>query len=160
MHQQIRFVPAQSPPDIDPVIEILEDSGIEVLIVGGSNIEHGGEVAIGVEDEYEDKAFDLLAAYRPRRVDVATYWIPANEPLAVLRVIREQARNNQKIAIDSSGVMAIRDVAVGMKQNTERQIPVQIYSNRRPRTEDEVLADDGAIYDDDDIPSDDDPTAA
>jgi hypothetical protein len=126
MHQQVRLSPALSPPDLARVLEIVADAGINIVAVGGSNLEHGGEFAFSVADAATTtKVFDLLRSkgYKPRLADVDLFWL-TNQPGQLLAKVREVAANNK-----ASG-KAIQDIAVG-PPGPDGRIRVEIYSARR-----------------------------
>lgn len=126
MHQQIRVVGAKSPPDLEAVLQVLADAGINIIAVGGSNLEHGGELGFATEHEDQQKALDALttAGYRPRVADVLVCWL-TNEPGSLLDCIRQAAESNRGTG------KGIRDLAIGVP-GPDGRIPVQVYSDRRP----------------------------
>jgi hypothetical protein len=50
VHQQIRSVPALSPPNLADFLTVLADAGINIGGASGSDIESGGEFAFAVHD--------------------------------------------------------------------------------------------------------------
>src|ERR671931_223525 len=87
MHQQIRLtVPSGSPQDLTKVLEALKN--IQIRVVGGSNVEHGGKIAFGVEDNVQTAAEDALKAAKIPFdvVDVEHGYIP-DKPGELLRFI-------------------------------------------------------------------------
>jgi hypothetical protein len=126
MHQQVRLSPALSPPDLARVLEIVADAGINIVAVGGSNLEHGGEFAFSVEDDATtQKVVDLLRSkgYKPRLADVELFWL-TNQPGQLLAKVREVAAGNK-----ASG-KAIQDIAIG-PPGPDGRVRVEIYSARR-----------------------------
>jgi hypothetical protein len=129
MHQQIRLlVPAKSPPNLGDVLQVVADAGINILAVGGSDHEDGGEFGFGVEHDDLPAAKKALedARYRPRIVDVKLCLLD-NQAGALLACVQEARAENQP-----SGKV-IRDIAVGVPDK-DGKIQVQIYSEkpRRP----------------------------
>jgi hypothetical protein len=122
MHQQIRLdVPASSPPNLEAVLQILKDAGINIVAVGGSNVEQGGEFGFAVDHDKQDAALEALrsARLRPRVVDV-TLCLLDNRPGALLECITEANRNHRP------GGRLIRDIAVGVPE-ADGRVPVQVY---------------------------------
>ncbi len=126
MHQQVRLSPALSPPDLERVLKLVADAGINILAVGGSNLEHGGEFAFAVDPDRQQAVVDLLQAngYKPRVADIELFWLTANEPGQLLRCVQQVAAANK-----TSG-KGIQDIAIGAPASDGR-IPIQIYSARR-----------------------------
>jgi hypothetical protein len=122
MHQQIRTVPAKSPPDLRAFLAVLEKAGVNIEAAGGGDVERGGEFAIAVAHGAEDHAMAVLrrAGYQPRLVDVDNYAL-ANSPGQLLASVAEVAAKNAQ-----SGLV-IRDVSIGVPDD-EGRIQVQIYS--------------------------------
>lgn len=121
MHQQIRLaVPRSSPPNLEPVLQVLKDAGINIIAVGGSNLEHGGEFGFAVDHDRQDAALQALrnARLRPRIVDV-TVCLLDNRPGALLECISEANRSHRP------GGRLIRDIAVGIPDD-EGRVPVQV----------------------------------
>lgn len=124
MHQQVRLSPALSPPDLARVLEIVAGAGFNIVAVGGSNVEHGGEFAFSVADAETQTVFDLLKSkgYKPRLADVELFFL-TDQPGQLLAKVREVAADNK-----AKG-RAIQDIAVGPGPNG--QVRVEIYSARR-----------------------------
>jgi hypothetical protein len=124
MHQQIRLVTRLSPPDLAAALQVVADAGINILAVGGSNLEHGGEFGFAVAHEDQAAAVAALEAkrYRPRAVDVTVCWITKNEPGQLLECVRTASNANKGTG------KAIRDIAIGVADDQGR-IPVQIFSD-------------------------------
>lgn len=126
MHQQIRLIPAKSPPDLEGVLTVLAAAGMKILTVGGSDLEHGGEFGFAVGDELHEAAITLLTTngYRPRTADVDFEALDPNDPGALLALI---SRVEQKNRGRGHGV---KDIAVG-PPDENGMIPVQVYSARK-----------------------------
>lgn len=121
MHQQIRLaVPASSPPNLEKVLMVLEDAGINIIAVGGSNVEHGGEFGFAVDHDQQAAAIRALegARLRPRLVDVTTCLLE-NRPGALRDCITSANQGHRPGRL-------IRDIAVGVPDGDGR-VPVQIY---------------------------------
>jgi len=121
MHQQIRLaVPADSPPNLEKVLQVLEDEGINIIAVGGSNVEHGGEFSFAVDHEKQDAALEVLrgARLRPRLVEV-TVCLLENRPGALRDCITSANRGHRPDRL-------IRDIAVGVP-DADGRTPVQLY---------------------------------
>ncbi len=121
MHQQIRVeVPAGSPPNLEAVLQILKDAGINIIAVGGSNVEHGGEFGFAVDHDQQAAAVQALegARLRPRVVDV-TLCLLDNRPGALLECIGQANQGHRPRRL-------IRDIAVGIP-DAEGRVPVQVY---------------------------------
>ena len=71
MHQQVRVVPALSPPDLAALLDVLYRAGVNLVAAGGGNIELGEEFAFVPEDDQFDLAIDALtrAEYQPRLLE-------------------------------------------------------------------------------------------
>ncbi len=124
MHLQIRTVPATSPPDLEAFLGVLAEAGINLLAVGGGDVELGGELAIGVDDDDVDAALLALLhkGYRPRLVEVDHYFVP-NESGQLLEAVRDVRAKNR----DAGRV--IKDVAVGAgTENGVAGVHIQVYS--------------------------------
>ncbi len=125
MHQQVRLSPALSPPDLERVLKIVADAGINIVAVGGSNLEHGGEFGFAVDVDRQQDVVDLLKAqgYKPRVVDVSLFWL-TNQPGQLHACVQQVAAENK-----TSG-KAIQDIAIG-PPGPDGRVPIQIYSARR-----------------------------
>ena len=71
MHLQVRTAPKSSPPDVEKLLGRLAEAGVNLVAVGGSNVEFGGE-----RDSYRQIAI-----------------VQANEPDSDRRYAIEEARN-------------------------------------------------------------------
>src|SRR3954452_17449470 len=71
MHLQVRLVPKSSPADVEKVLERVASAGINLVGIGGSDVEFGGELALVPEEGREDDLVAALKGYSPRvlRVD-------------------------------------------------------------------------------------------
>jgi hypothetical protein len=126
MHQQIRLAPVKSPADLEAPLRVVADAGINILAVGGSNVEHGGEFGFAVDHDKHDAAIAALraAGYKPRTADVTVCFLEADKPGQLLDCVAKAAKDNK------ANGKGIRDIAVGIPDDQGR-IPVQIYSDRR-----------------------------
>ena len=121
MHQQIRLaVPASSPPSLEAVLQVLENAGINIIAVGGSNVEHGGEFGFAVDHDQQGAALDVLrgAHLRPHLVDVTVCRLE-NRPGALRDCITNANQGHRPGRL-------IRDIAVGVP-DADGRVPVQIY---------------------------------
>jgi hypothetical protein len=136
MHKQLRVDPVASPPDVEKLLRRLADHGVNLGGAGGSNVEFGGEFAIAVEDNEEERARQALDADPPYRYRVLEWkvdpgltvcWLK-NEPGQLHKCIADIAAANLK-----SGRI-IRDLLIGVP--SKEGIPVQVYSEevRTPQT--------------------------
>ena len=132
MHLQIRVHPAASPPDVDKLLGRLAKANVNLVAIGGSNVEFGGELAIVPEDGHEDAAVALLEkfryAYRVLHVD-------ADEGLALCEVANEVGGLHaclEGIARDNlTRGRIIRDIVIGVPDDDMRSrdiVPVHVYS--------------------------------
>jgi len=131
MHLQVRFVAKSSPWDVEKALGRLAERGVNLIGVGGSDVEFGGEVAVVPEEGQEEQALEALRAYHPRV-------LYADDPDSGLRLcivdhqsgglhacLREIAAEN----LEKGRI--IRDILVGVptrEQSEARQVPVQVYS--------------------------------
>jgi hypothetical protein len=131
MHLQIRLYPKASPPDVEKVLGQLAAAGINLVGIGGSDVEFGGELAVVPEDGQEDQAMEVLAAYHPRQLHVddpdsgLTLCVVDNEPGALHRCLQDAASENLTRG------WIIRDILIGVPDEDERaagKIPVHIFS--------------------------------
>jgi hypothetical protein len=124
MHQAIRLkIPASSPPNLEKALRVLEREGFNIVAVGGSDHEMGGEFSFAVPHGKEQGACDALrkAGYDDAHiVDVYTEDLDDRPGALAAAVAKARARNEQ------SG-KAIKDIAVGVKLPNGK-VPIQIYS--------------------------------
>ena len=146
MHLQVRARPVASPPDVEKLLGRLAREGVNLVAIGGSNLEFGGELAFVPQDGHEDAAFRVLDKfeypYRVLHVDrdegLALCEVP-HEAGALHACLREVANDNLKRG------RIIRDILVGIPDEEERSknvVPVHIYSEavRTPVTVDDTGA--------------------
>ena len=124
MHQQIRLkIPASSPPNLEKALRILEREGFNIVAVGGSDHERGGEFGFAVPHGKETGARDALIAegYEDAHI-VAVYTEELDDEPGALAaaVARARVKNKQTGA-------AIKDIAIGVKLPNGK-VPIQIYS--------------------------------
>jgi hypothetical protein len=132
MHLQVRTAPKASPPDVERLLGRLAEAGVNLVAVGGSNVEFGGELAFVPEDGQEDLATGVLDEwhyeYRVLRVadDVGLSLCEVdNQPGALHRCLATIAEDNLKRG------RIIRDILIGIPDDEDREagkIPVHVYS--------------------------------
>jgi hypothetical protein len=132
MHLQVRTAPSGSPPDVEKLLRRLAEAGVNLVAVGGSNVEFGGELAFVPEDGQEDLAFGVLDqwkyTYRVLRVaddDCLALCEVDNTPGALHRCLAAVAEENLQRG------RIIRDILIGIPDDEEREAgktPVHIYS--------------------------------
>jgi hypothetical protein len=137
MHQQIRTVPATSPPDVELLLRRLAEAGVNLAGAGGSNVEFGGEFAFAVDDGHEARAVAVLKEHKYRyRVfengrdpELTVCWIKDNKPGQLDKCVAGVAAANLK-----SGRI-IRDILIGVPDKVQG-IPIQVFSEevRTPQT--------------------------
>lgn len=122
MHQQIRTVPALSPPDLPAMLAVLKAGNVNIQAAGGGDIANGGEFAFAVEHGKEQHAMDVLegAGYHPRLVEVDHFAID-DKPGALHACVNAVAQKNAGTG------RVIRDVAIGVP-DAQHRIQVQVYS--------------------------------
>jgi hypothetical protein len=130
MHLQIRSIPTLSPPDVEKFLKRLADANVNLLGAGGSNVEFGGEFAVALGDEGDERtraaeALDRDPKYTYRILEVGvdpglTLWWLKNEVGALHKCIEKVAAENR-----GSG-RKIHDLLIGVQE--KRGIPVQVYS--------------------------------
>jgi hypothetical protein len=134
MHLQVRTNPKSSPPDVDLLLSRLAEKNVNLVAVGGSDVEFGGEFAFVPEDGQEKTAFEVLDTwkyrYRVLRVDEdpeLTLCEVDNTPGSLHACLAQVARDN----LENGRI--IRDLLIGIPDEKERaagKIPVHIYSEQ------------------------------
>jgi len=136
MHLQVRAAPAASPPDVEKMLRRLADAGVNLVAVGGSNVEFGGELAFVPEDGQEDRAVEVLEQwhyrYRVIRVDddgddCLSLCEVDNTPGALHACLAQVAEQNLQHG------RIIRDILVGIPDADQREsgkVPVHIFSEQ------------------------------
>jgi hypothetical protein len=134
MHLQMRTAPRLSPPDVEKLLAVLADAGVNLVGIGGSNVEFGGELALVPEDGQEDLARTTLenAGYAVRVVRV-----DADEGLVLCRVKNEHGALHACLAAAAAANLTkgriIRDILIGIPDAddvADGVIPVHIYSEQ------------------------------
>jgi hypothetical protein len=122
VHQQIRSVPALSPPNLADFLTVLADAGINIGGASGSDIESGGEFAFAVQDGQEDAAMAALKAanYQPRLVEPKRCLLE-DSPGQLLACITEAIAENEGTG------RVIRDILIGA-QPEDGLVVVQVFS--------------------------------
>ena len=133
MHMQIRCNPVASPPDVDLLLGRLAEAGVNLVAVGGSDVEFGGELALVPEDGQESLAIDVLDRFEyPHRelfVDNPDSGLrlcmASHESGGLHRCLQDASIENRERG------WKIRDILVGVPDEDEfeaKKIPVHIYS--------------------------------
>jgi hypothetical protein len=134
MHLQMRTAPRLSPPDVEKLLAVLADAGVNLVGIGGSNVEFGGELALVPQDGQEDLAMQTLedAKYKVRVVRV-----DADEGLVLCRVRNEPGALHACLADVGVDNLAkgriIRDILIGIPDDADTAdgvVPVHIYSEQ------------------------------
>jgi hypothetical protein len=143
VHMQIRCHPANSSPDVDLLLSRLADKGVNLVAVGGSDVEFGGEFAFVPQHGHEALAIGVLDefGYPHRELDTddpdsGLRLCMANHESGGLHHCLEEA----SIANREKG-WKIRDVLIGVPEEADfkaGKIPVQIYSE--PEVMEELAA--------------------
>ena len=130
MHLQLRSNAKLSPPNIDKFLERLQTDGVNLGGAGGMNPEFGGDFAVALEDEDEQKARTALDkapkyTYRLYNADndpeLYLCWAE-NKPGEIRRCIAEAERRNR-----GSG-LRVHDVLIGVQR--AEGIPIQVFSEK------------------------------
>jgi hypothetical protein len=134
MHMQIRCNPVKSPPDIERLLGVLADGGVNLIAVGGSDVEFGGQFAFVPEDGHEERAIEIL-----KREEYRHEVIHANdsddprvryEDISAGRgSLHEFVTRVSRENLDAGRI--IRDVLIGVQTDDQRDarvVPVHIYS--------------------------------
>jgi len=133
MHLQVRTVPSASPPDVEKLLHRLADAGVNLVAVGGSNVEFGGELAFVPEDGQEDAATAVLDqfGYQYRVLKAAD----PDSGLKLVEVDNQAGGLHARLAEVAAANLAqgriIRDIVVGIPGDDDAgKIPVHIYSEQ------------------------------
>jgi hypothetical protein len=131
MHLQMRALPKSSPPDLELFLRRLKDGKVNLVSVGGSNVEFGGEFAFVPVDDDIDKAEQVMRQfeYTYRKVmvvdDVGLDLLELDDEVGALHdgLVAIAEKNLQRGRI-------IRDVLVGRPtaETTPGKIPVHVFS--------------------------------
>jgi hypothetical protein len=134
MHLQIRTIPASSPPDVEKILAVLAKAGVNLVGIGGSNVEFGGELALvpqhGQEDEAEKALTQAGYVWRELQVD--------RDPELVLCEVENKSGALhdclEKVASDNLAAgRIIRDILIGIPDEEDVKngtTPVHIYSEQ------------------------------
>ena len=131
MHKQVRLTPALSPADVDKVLGLVEAAGINLVAVGGSDVEFGGELALVPEHGRHQDLMTALSDYQPRLLDSrqkshGLTFDKADDAAGGLRAVVA------RVAADNLATgRIIRDILIGVQDDADRaakKVPVQIYS--------------------------------
>jgi hypothetical protein len=133
MHLQLRTNARLSPPDVEKVLAVLKDKGVNLLGIGGSDVEFGGELALVPQDDHVDLAKEALtsAGYTWRALEYQvdpelTLCMVENKPGALHDCLAGVADENLaagRIIRDITILVPDADVPAG-------KIPVHIYSEQ------------------------------
>jgi hypothetical protein len=130
---QIRCHPVASPPDVDKLLGLLAEAGVDLQAVGGSDVEFGGEFAFVPKDGHEDTARRVLVdgRYPFRELFV-------DDPDSGLRFcLADDRAGGLHACLEESATLnldkgwKIRDVLVGVPDADQFQngkVPVHVYS--------------------------------
>jgi hypothetical protein len=131
MHLQVRLAPRSSPPDVEKVLGLVADAGINLVGVGGSDVEFGGELALVPEEGRDGDLVKALKQYSPRVLYAddpdsgLRLCIVDDTPGALHRCLRDAASDNLGRG------RIIRDILVGVpneEQKAANEVPVHVYS--------------------------------
>jgi hypothetical protein len=131
MHLQVRLVARSSPADVEKVLERVARAGINLVGIGGSDVEFGGELALVPEEGREDDLLVALKGYAPRvlRVDDPDsglrLCVVDDKPGALHRCLQDVGLENLERG------RIIRDILIGVPDADQRQagqVPVHVYS--------------------------------
>lgn len=134
MHLQVRTAPVASPPDVEKLLRRLADDGVNLVAIGGSNVEFGGELAFVPQHDHEDRAFAVLDRHEyPYRV----LHVDQDEGLSLCEVPNEPGALHKCLAQISEENLAkgriIRDILIGVPDADDAAnglVPVQVYSEQ------------------------------
>ena len=125
MHQQVRCAAKLSPPDLEKLLKVIEDAGINIAAAGGGYLEFNGEFAFAVDRGSEEAAMRALegAGYAPRLIEeddprLTVRWL-TNKPGELRKAVAEVAAEN----LDRGRI--IQDLIIGSEDG---RFGVQIYS--------------------------------
>lgn len=131
MHLQVRFQPRSSPADVEKALRKVKNAGINLVGIGGSDLEFGGELALVPEHGQEQDLMTALAAYNPRLLH-------SDDPDSGLSLCivghRSGGLHDCLTSAASANVNTgriIRDILIGVPdadQQAANEVPVQIYS--------------------------------
>ena len=135
MHMQIRCHPQLSPPDVKKLLGFLNEAGVNLLAVGGSDLEFGGEIAIVPEetsnDPENDAVYELL---KGKGYDVRKVFVTDDGPLFGAEIANKAGALFEFISSiadrNIDGGRIIRDILVGVPDEGQRGnnlVPVQVY---------------------------------
>jgi hypothetical protein len=134
MHLQMRMAPRLSPPDVEKLLAVLADAGVNLVGIGGSNVEFGGELAIVPQDDQEDLAERTL---RDAKYKVRVVRVDADEGLVLCRVKNEPGALHDCLAGVGVDNLAkgriIRDILIGIPDAddiADGVTPVHVYSEQ------------------------------
>jgi hypothetical protein len=131
MHLQMRALPKSSPPDLLLFLSRLKADGVNLVSVGGSNVEFGGEFAfVPVDDDIEKAKLSLERNGYTYR----TFFVAENRGLDLLELDDTVgALHDALVAVAQKNLekgRIIRDVLVGRptSETTPGKIPVHVFS--------------------------------
>jgi hypothetical protein len=131
MHLQVRFVPRSSAADVEKALRKVKNAGINLVAIGGSDLEFGGELALVPEHGQEKALLTALATYNPRLLD-------SDDPESGLKLcivghhsggLHDCLASTASLNVSSGRI--IRDITIGVPdadQQGRNEVPVQIYS--------------------------------
>ena len=132
MHLQVRVNPIASPPDVEKLLGRLKDAEVNLVAIGGSNVEFGGELAIVPAEGQEEKTYETLKqfgyAYRVLDKDKdqgLTLCKVPNKVGALHECLQAVAADNLKRG------RIIRDILIGVPDEdlgAQGLVPVHVYS--------------------------------
>jgi hypothetical protein len=133
VHMQIRCNPVASPPDVDLLLSRLAEAGVNLVAVGGSDVEFGGELALVPEDGQEDLAIGVLNEFHYTHHELFVddpdsglrLCLASHESGGLHQCLKDAASENRDRG------WKIRDILVGVPDDEEfaaKKIPVHIYS--------------------------------
>lgn len=131
MHLQVRCQPKSSPADVEKALRRVKNAGINLVGIGGSDLEFGGELALVPEHGQEKELMAALAAYNPRLLDSndrdsgLTLCVVGHRSGGLHDCLAGTANSN----VERGRI--IRDILIGVPdadQQAAHEVPVQIYS--------------------------------